>query len=201
MVKPQAFCSHDKMVAGMRNSATRAGPRAEENALPTRLLQGDQCGVPEIGGASVLASRSRLSRNTGCQVKGQGLATVLASESSALRNSGKIRRNPTQSNRFKTLLCSSRTPTGIFRNPNSAIIAEELVRPGWGLEGWLAQPTAGAVGYYLPLLRSFTGRVVEPAALRKNLRNPADSNQIKPLLCALIVGVYLYWVGRRCAPP
>jgi hypothetical protein len=44
----------------------------------------------------------------------------------------------------------------------------------------LAQPTARAVGYFLALLRSFMGRVVEPAALRNNREirpNQTGSNQ------------------------
>ncbi|HTI99561.1 MAG TPA: hypothetical protein VL527_11820 [Dongiaceae bacterium] len=89
MVKPHAGWGRDRMLDGMRKTAARAGLRAEESVMPIRLQQGDRCGVPEIGGASVLASRSRLSRNTGGQMGSQGFATVSASGSSALRKSAK----------------------------------------------------------------------------------------------------------------
>jgi hypothetical protein len=52
-------------------------------------------------------------------------------------------------------------------NPHPVILAGGWFAPsGVWRDGW-AKPTAGAVGYYRALLRSFTGLADEPTALRE----------------------------------
>src|SRR5690242_120487 len=53
-------------------------------------------------------------------------------------------------------------PHSEFRNPH-----RRMGSPRPGLGGCLAEPTAGAMGYFLTLLRSFIGLADEPPALRK----------------------------------
>jgi len=117
--------------------------------VQTRLQQGDRCGVPEIGGASVLASRSRLSRNTGGQMGSLGLATVSASGSFAFRKTAKSDRIKPDQTSFMQVNRSTPPQVGGARHS---------VRAGGG-QG-TARPT-------------------------QFLRNPTESNRIKPLFMLL----------------
>ncbi|HTI99351.1 MAG TPA: hypothetical protein VL527_10755 [Dongiaceae bacterium] len=147
MVKPHAFLERDRMLDGMRKTATSAGLRAVGSAPATGAVFRALAENPERVKSS--PRRGKVSR--------------------AIRGapSGPFQISPAHQGR----------PTGC-----------RIGSPHWGLGDGVAQPTAGAVGYSLTLLRSFMGRADEPSARRESQGKAAawpyqiyeKSDRIKP---------------------